>query len=70
MVLAKAYDIIIAQAIIVRTPQSRDDLLKTHPELRRATILTVPESKGLEMDDVLLFDFFRDSPARQVAWLI
>ena len=32
-------------------------------ELRNGLVLTVEQSKGLEFDDVCLFDFFSDSPA-------
>ena len=33
-------------------------------------ILTVLESKGLEFNDVLLYDFFSDSPASRQQWKV
>ena len=44
------------QAIVVR---SKDEV---HPMLQGAIVLTVFEAKGLEFDDVLLYNFFKDSP--------
>jgi hypothetical protein len=46
------------QAVIVRTEASRDCLLDLLPS---ALILTVQESKGLEFEDILIFNFFHDS---------
>ena len=43
------------QAIIVRSEDVKDSLQD------KAIVLTVFESKGLEFDDVLLFNFFKDS---------
>ena len=49
------------QAIIVRTEESR----KTLPEiLSEGIVLTIFESKGLEFNDVILYDFFSDSQVR------
>eukprot|EP01102_Stenamoeba_stenopodia_P012541 TRINITY_DN3978_c0_g1_i2.p1 TRINITY_DN3978_c0_g1~~TRINITY_DN3978_c0_g1_i2.p1 ORF type:complete len:1649 (-),score=507.99 TRINITY_DN3978_c0_g1_i2:45-4790(-) len=47
------------QVIIVRDPESKKKLPKI---LQGAMVLTVYESKGLEFDDVILFDFFNESP--------
>jgi ATP-dependent exoDNAse (exonuclease V) beta subunit len=44
-----------------------------HQDLRSAgaTVLTVPESKGLEMNDVLLYNFWSDSLAKdEWRWLL
>jgi ATP-dependent exoDNAse (exonuclease V) beta subunit len=51
------------QAVLVRSAAARQRLALEQPWLTNmgATILTVEESKGLEFDDVFLFDFFRDS---------
>ena len=46
------------QAIIVRNQKARTCLPKV---LRSAIVLTIFESKGLEFDDVLLYNFFTDS---------
>ena len=47
------------QVIIVQT----DEAKKSLPEaLRAGIVLTVFEAKGLEFDDVLLYNFFKDSP--------
>ena len=46
------------QAVIVRSKEA----IKTLPKsLRYAIVLTVYEAKGLEFDDVLLYNFFSDS---------
>ena len=45
--------------IIVQTNEAK----KRIPEaLKAGIVLTVFEAKGLEFDDVLLYDFFKDSP--------
>ncbi|KAK9807285.1 hypothetical protein WJX73_007725 [Symbiochloris irregularis] len=52
------------QVILVRNTDAIDTLpeaLQTHNS--KALIMTVPQSKGLEFDDVFLVDFFKDSPA-------
>ena len=46
------------QAIIVRSDQAKS---KLPDELKVGIILTVNEAKGLEFDDVLLYNFFADS---------
>ena len=46
------------QAVIVRSKEA----IKTLPKsLQYAIVLTVYEAKGLEFDDVLLYNFFSDS---------
>ena len=50
-----------SQAIIVRSEQARS---KLPDELKVGIVLTVNEAKGLEFDDVLLYDFFADSEVR------
>ena len=46
------------QAIIVRSNQAKG---KLPDELKVGIVLTVNEAKGLEFDDVLLYNFFADS---------
>ena len=60
---AKAIDFGAKQVILVRDADSKRAL----PEILKAgaLVMTVPESKGLEMDDVLLYNFWRDSPAKE-----
>lgn len=49
------------QVVLVRSKEARDKL----PDiLKGAIVLTVFESKGLEFDDVLLYNFFSDSEVR------
>lgn len=48
------------QVVLVRDDAARRDL---PPQLRLALVMTVYEAKGLEFDDVLLYNFFQDSPA-------
>lgn len=48
------------QVVLVRDDAARREL---PPQLRLALVMTVYEAKGLEFDDVLLYNFFRDSPA-------
>ena len=59
------------QAVLVRSVAARQRLAREQPWLSDlgATILTVEESKGLEFDDVFLFDFFRDSECDS-EWLV
>lgn len=55
------------RAILVRDEQSRDEI-KTkveNPEL----ILTILESKGMEFEDVFLYDFFSTTPSSKFAGL-
>jgi tetratricopeptide (TPR) repeat protein len=54
-----------SQVIIVRNQQSKEDL----PDLlKHALVLTVYEAKGLEFEDVLLYNFFTDSPLDEEQW--
>ena len=46
------------QVVIVRSASAKK---KLPPLLRSGLVLTVEESKGLEFDDVCIFDFFADS---------
>ena len=46
------------QAILVRNQEAKTSL---PPELETAIVLTIFESKGLEFDDVLLYNFFTNS---------
>lgn len=56
-----------SQVIIVRNQQAKEDM----PELlKHALVLTVYEAKGLEFDDVLLYNFFTDSPLEEDQWKI
>ena len=55
------------QVIIVRNQEAKE---KLHPLLSHALCLTVFESKGLEFDDVILFNFFTDSEVSQDKWRI
>ena len=50
------------QCIIVREQASKDRL---PPDLRSGLVCTVFESKGLEFEDVLIYNFFKDSPAQK-----
>ncbi|KAJ4463101.1 putative lupus brain antigen [Paratrimastix pyriformis] len=53
------------QVVLVRTAQAREAL---PPMLRHALCMTTFEAKGLEFDDVLLYNFFADSPASPEEW--
>ena len=60
------------QAVLVQSEESKRLL---PPELRHGIVLSIYEAKGLEFDDVLLFNFFKDSPvsgSRPIlqAWVI
>ena len=46
------------QAILVANDAARDRLPQ---ELSTALVLTIFESKGLEFDDILIYNFFKDS---------
>jgi hypothetical protein len=50
------------QCIIVREQKSKDQL---PAELKDCLVCTVFESKGLEFEDVLVYNFFKDSPAKK-----
>ncbi|KAH9924689.1 uncharacterized protein BXZ73DRAFT_50396 [Epithele typhae] len=54
------------QCIIVRNDAARQRLRKLVGDV--AYILTIYESKGLEFDDVLLYDFFRESTVDDSSW--
>lgn len=49
------------QVVLVRSMDSFSLLPK--PLQRGALVLTVPQAKGLEFDDVFIVNFFKDSPA-------
>ena len=51
------------QAILVRTQEAKENLPR---ELKAAIALTIFESKGLEFDDVLLYNFFTDSKVKSI----
>ena len=51
------------QAILVRTQEAKEKLPK---ELKAAIVLTIFESKGLEFDDVLLYNYFTDSKVNSI----
>jgi ATP-dependent exoDNAse (exonuclease V) beta subunit len=53
------------QVIIVRSEEAKKNLPAA---LQRAIKLTVFQAKGLEFDDVFLYDFFADSPADADEW--
>ena len=53
------------QVIIVRTQEAKE---KLHPLLSHALCLTVFEAKGLEFDDVVLYNFFTDSEVSADKW--
>ena len=53
------------QAIIVRDQESKN---KLPPMLKHALCLTVYEAKGLEFDDVILYNFFSESPVSETEW--
>ncbi|XP_061175910.1 TPR and ankyrin repeat-containing protein 1-like [Saccostrea echinata] len=48
------------QAILVVNEEARDSLPE---ELQHGIVLTIYEAKGLEFDDILLYNFFKDSQA-------
>jgi len=55
------------QAVLVRSQAAKERL---PVELRTALVLTIFESKGLEFDEVFIFDFFADSPADEKTWRV
>ena len=59
---ASAIEFGARQAIIVQSDKAKE---KLPSELRTGIVLTVFESKGLEFDDVLLYNFFADSKVHQ-----
>jgi superfamily I DNA/RNA helicase len=50
------------QVVIVRSEEAKRSLPEKF-DIDKDWVMTVQESKGLEFDDVLLYDFFSDSPA-------
>ncbi|KAG7450801.1 uncharacterized protein BT62DRAFT_928080 [Guyanagaster necrorhizus] len=56
------------QCIIVRNEAARERLQKQVGEV--GLVLTIYESKGLEFNDVLLYDFFADSVAGPAQWRV
>ncbi|KAI0809044.1 hypothetical protein BC629DRAFT_1437282 [Irpex lacteus] len=56
------------QCILVRDDAARDALRKQVGDI--GTILTLYESKGLEFNDVLLYNFFKDSPVDATHWRV
>ncbi|KAG8843814.1 hypothetical protein FRB96_003722 [Tulasnella sp. 330] len=57
------------QVILVRNETSRDTL-RAQIGSEIGLILTLYESKGLEFSDVLLYDFFANSPASAADWRV
>lgn len=55
------------QAVLVRNQAAKDRL---PTELQTALVLTIFEAKGLEFDEVFVFDFFADSPADEKTWRV
>lgn len=49
------------QVVLVQDDASKEGV---PPELSCGLVLSIYEAKGLEFDDVLLFNFFKDSPVR------
>lgn len=47
------------QVIIVRTEEAKK---KLPPEMQNSLVMTPLEAKGLEFDDVFLYNFFHDAP--------
>lgn len=55
------------QAIIVRSDQSKDEIKQI---LKSAIVFTIYEVKGLEFEDVFLYNFFADTPLDEKQWRI
>ena len=55
------------QVVLVRDQHAK---LSLPGELQSALVLTVFEAKGLEFDDVFLYNFFTDSPADERTWRV
>ena len=55
------------QAIIVQTEEAKNEI---PDELKSAIVLTIFEAKGLEFDDVVLYNFFKDSKVSFLPLLI
>ncbi|KAF8336973.1 uncharacterized protein EI90DRAFT_3119273 [Cantharellus anzutake] len=56
------------QVIIVRNDEARDEVRAALGD--EGLVLTLLESKGLEFDDVLLYNFFGSSPASPAQWRV
>ncbi|KAF9818488.1 hypothetical protein IEO21_02726 [Rhodonia placenta] len=56
------------QCILVRDAEARDRLQERLGGAFAATVMTIYESKGLEFDDVVVYDFFADSPVTSGQW--
>ncbi|KAJ7479971.1 hypothetical protein B0H11DRAFT_1725402, partial [Mycena galericulata] len=56
------------QCIIVRNEAAKENLQKEVGEI--GLIMTLPESKGLEFNDVLLYNFFEDSNVLETQWRV
>ena len=54
------------QAVLVRNEAAKE---KLPAALKAGLVMTVEESKGLEFDDVCIYDFFSDSPASK-EWMV
>lgn len=55
------------QAVLVRSQAAKETLPE---EFDGALVLTIFESKGLEFDDVFIYNFFADSPADEKTWRV
>lgn len=55
------------QAVLVRSQAAKETLPE---EFDGALVLTIFEAKGLEFDDVFIYNFFTDSPADEKAWRV
>ena len=49
---------------------NEDAIEKLPAELRLGLVMTIYEAKGLEFDDVLLYNFFKDSPVSHQTKLV
>ncbi|KAK9827525.1 hypothetical protein WJX74_008224 [Apatococcus lobatus] len=52
-----------AHQVVLTRGLTKKDNLPAALQQSRALVMTVPQAKGLEFDDVFLLDFFADSPA-------
>lgn len=55
------------QAVLVRSQAAKESL---PDEFDGALVLTIFEAKGLEFDDVFIYNFFKDSPADEKTWRV
>ena len=51
------------QVVLVRSEEAKRRVAAAAAELAAGLVLTVEEAKGLEFDDVCIWNFFTDSPA-------